>query len=43
MSPATLSRALKRFRAIASEELDGCRESIFKPFYRALMDQIRAA
>ena len=43
ISPATLSRAIKRFRAIASEELDGCRESVIKPFYRALLDRLKAA
>ena len=43
ISPATMTRALKRLRSISAEELKGCREAILKPFSAALLDRLRAA
>lgn len=40
ISPATMTRALRHLRAIASEELEGCQESILKPFCAALLGHI---
>jgi hypothetical protein len=40
ISSATMSRALRHLRAIASAELEGCQESILKPFRAALLDHI---
>jgi hypothetical protein len=43
ISPATLTRALKRLRSIAEEELEGCRESVLRPFSLALFERLGAA
>jgi len=40
ISPATMTRALRRVREIAAEELEGCRDSILGPFTRALLERI---
>jgi hypothetical protein len=38
VSPATMSRALQRLRAIAAEELRGCGDEALGPFSRALFE-----
>ena len=36
ISPATMTRALQKLQAISAEELEGCPESVLKPFTQAL-------
>jgi hypothetical protein len=43
ISPATMTRALRRVREIAGQELEGCRDSILAPFTRALLERLGIA
>ncbi len=43
ISPATMTRALRRLGEIAAQELEGCREPVLKPFTEALVERLGAA
>ncbi len=41
ISPATMTRALRRLQEIAAAELEGCREAVEGPFLEALLERLR--
>jgi hypothetical protein len=43
ISPATMTRALRKLGEIAARELEGCREPVLKPFTEALVERLGAA